>query len=96
MNRPLPPAHDNKLTFVRENTPELNDKVPSMAANVETQATVASEDESKVDARAGGIISRGWGQLTPLMNPAFRPWLSFAADVYLCEWWHSSLLAIRT
>ena len=94
MNRPLPPAHDNKPTFAHENKPEPNDKVPSMATNVETQAILASEDESKSDARAGGIIFRGWGHLTPLMNPAFRPWLSFAADVYLCEWC-SSLLATR-
>ncbi|KAI9567300.1 Frag1/DRAM/Sfk1 family-domain-containing protein [Boletus coccyginus] len=94
-SEPLPP-HDNKLTSVDGDAPELNDtKVLSTAAKVKTQAALAS-DKPKSDARVGETVSRGWKQLTPLMNSTLRPWLSFAADVYLSYLFWSIVTSLLT
>lgn len=85
INRPLLHPHDNKLMSIRDDTPNLNDKALSTAVDVKTHATLAS-DQPKSDARVGGLTSRGWGQLTFLTDLASRQRLSFAADIYLCEW----------
>ncbi|KAF8556174.1 hypothetical protein OG21DRAFT_1409449 [Imleria badia] len=74
-------------------TPELNDKAST--SNVETQTTVVSE-EPKSNAWVGEINSRGWRRLIPLTNPAFRSWLSFAADVYLSYLFWSIVTSLLT
>ncbi|KAH0833136.1 Frag1/DRAM/Sfk1 family-domain-containing protein [Lanmaoa asiatica] len=90
LSYPLLPPHDNKLTSVHDNTLKLNDKVLSTSANVKVQATPASE-ELKSDVRV-----RGWRQSTLLMDRALRPWLSFAADVYLSYLFWSIVTSLLT
>ncbi|KAF8440284.1 Frag1/DRAM/Sfk1 family-domain-containing protein [Boletus edulis BED1] len=87
---PLPPAHDNKLKSVDDNTPEPNDKISS---TVKTQPAIAS-NEHKSGTR--GIIFRGGRLLTPLMKPALRSWLGFAADVYLSYLFWSIITSLLT
>lgn len=56
----------------------------SPAVHVKAQVTAASR-ESNSDVRVAAPTSRGFGQWALLNGSVLRSWLTFVADLYLCE-----------